>query len=242
MKFIQHYSGSSGNLYEIIADNGKRLLLDPGVSWKMIQKALVYDLKNIVGCLVTHEHLDHCKGVPELLKAGIDIYASPGTIREMKLEGVRNVNILGLIGKEYQIGLGTFIVQAYKANHDAADPLFFVIKSDNEYLLFAPDTAFIKQKFKFPFSIIAIECSYDNYILQLRVDTEDINESLAKRLISSHMEKTVAMDYIAKYCDLSKCRELHLLHMSNDNIDKELTRAEFEQKFFIKTIICKKRE
>ena len=57
MKCIQHYSGSSGNLYEIIADNGKRLLLDPGVSWKLIQKALDYKLENICACLISHAHL-----------------------------------------------------------------------------------------------------------------------------------------------------------------------------------------
>ncbi len=246
MKFIQHYSGSSGNLYEVIADNGKRLLLDPGVSWKMIQKALGYDLKNIVGCLVTHEHLDHCKGVPELLKAGIDIWANEGTFKSGKMNIVpdRKCHYINTsTNKRYWYDIDdTFMILGLSSNHDAVDPLFYVIKADDEYLLFAPDTAFIKQRFKFPFSIIAIECSYDNYMLQLRVDTEDINESLAKRLLNSHMEKTVAMDYIAKYCDLSKCSQIHLLHMSNDNIDKELTRAEFEQRFFIKTIICKKRK
>lgn len=172
------------------------------------------------------------------MKAGIDIYASEETY---KLRDIKLNNRTHII-KQYQSAQieDTFEVIPFALQHDCEGSLGFVIKADNVYLLFAPDTAFIKQKFKFPFSIIMLECSYDNYMLQLRVDTEDINESLAKRLLNSHMEKTVAMDYIAKYCDLSKCRELHLLHMSNDNIDKELTRAEFEQRFFIKTIICKR--
>jgi len=57
MKFIQHYSGSSGNLYEVVSNNGKRLLIEAGVVWAKVQKALRYDLKSISGCLLSHEHL-----------------------------------------------------------------------------------------------------------------------------------------------------------------------------------------
>jgi len=57
MEFISYFSSSQGNLYEVRAANGNRLLLEVGVRWKRIQKALRYDLSNIVGACVTHEHL-----------------------------------------------------------------------------------------------------------------------------------------------------------------------------------------
>lgn len=57
MKLITHASSSKGNLYEVTANNGERLLIDPGLQWKQIQKALDYDLSNIVGACITHEHL-----------------------------------------------------------------------------------------------------------------------------------------------------------------------------------------
>ena len=57
MHFIQHYSSSRGNLYEVVANNGKRLLLEAGVRWPLIQQALGYKINNVEACLITHEHL-----------------------------------------------------------------------------------------------------------------------------------------------------------------------------------------
>ena len=61
-----------------------------------------------------------------------------------------------------------------------------------------------------------------------------IEETLAKRLLTSHFEQANAMRYIEEFCDISKCRELHLLHLSQENIDKEQARKEFADKFLIK--------
>jgi len=61
MKFIQHYSGSRGNLYEVVAKNGKRLMVECGVNWKDIQRAFRYDFGNVVACLITHEHKEPTK-------------------------------------------------------------------------------------------------------------------------------------------------------------------------------------
>ena len=57
LKFLQHYSSSRGNLYEVMANSGERLLIDPGVTWNKLQKSLGYDFKDIKGCLLSHEHL-----------------------------------------------------------------------------------------------------------------------------------------------------------------------------------------
>ena len=73
--------------------------------------------------------------------------------------------------------------------------------------------------------------------MQDRVDRQDINETLAKRLLLSHMEKENTKRYLREFCDLSCCRQIHLLHCSRDNIDAEAVRKEFEDEFFIETII-----
>ena len=40
MRFLQHHSGSAGNLYECISSSGQRLIIDSGVTWAKIEKAL----------------------------------------------------------------------------------------------------------------------------------------------------------------------------------------------------------
>lgn len=235
MRFTKYYSSSRGNLYTV-AINGKRILLECGVTWKRLTKALDYKMSDIAFCLLTHDHKDHSKVVEEVMKAGIDVYASAGTLGAL---GVENNRRAKLVEDKAHIQLDGIGIIAIALNHDALEPLGFVIweQETSEYLLFVPDTSHITQRFNLSFSIIAIECSYDKDILQQRVDNKEINETLAKRLLTSHMEKRVAIKYIAEFCDLSRCREIHLLHMSGDNINRLRTKKEFEERFFIETFV-----
>lgn len=240
VKFEQLYSSSSGNLYMVTARNGNRLMIECGVVWSKLLEALEYRLEKIEACFVSHEHQDHCKAAFNVTKAGIDVYASAGTVEAIRIADSRRVEV---VEDETLIRLPSFDVLCFDVNHDAAEPLGFVVREveTKEFLLFATDTSHIEQRFKWPFSIVAIECSYDAEILTHRVDTGDVNEALAKRLLTSHMAKDNAMRYLDEFCDLSQCREIHLLHMSGDNLGgKEQTRAEFEARFFIETKIAER--
>jgi phosphoribosyl 1,2-cyclic phosphodiesterase len=237
LTFQQLYSGSKGNLYVVTASNGNRLIIDPGVTWKKLQKALNYDLTGIVGCLLTHEHKDHSKAIDNVIRSGIPVFASQGTF-EGACDDFCEGRLTIIIKDKAVVAFGKdFKVRAFSTFHDAAEPLGFVIKADDEYLLFATDTSHIRQRFGMPINIIAIECSYDKAILNKRVESGDINEEVAKRLLTSHTEKQEAMRYIRKFCDISKCREIHLLHCSRDNLNIEQTKTEFANKFFIEVKI-----
>ena len=233
MKFEQLYSSSTGNLYLVTANNGKRLMIECGVTWAKLQEALNYELSDIVGCLLTHEHADHSKAVKDVRQAGIEVYASVGTFEALGITGRR----INAVKDKTLLRLDGFQIYFFDTNHDAAEPLGFIVRADNEFLLFATDTSHIRQQFKHPFSIIAIECSYNKEYLAKRVEEGTINESLAKRLLRSHMEEKVAMRYVEKFCDLNECREIHLLHMSADNLHKDRIKKEFEKHFFLETKI-----
>ena len=234
MRFEQKYSSSTGNLYIVTNNKGKRLLIECGVRWGMIQQALNYNLTDVVGCIVSHEHADHSRATTDVMNAGINVFASLETFKFYGLRGFRRTYVLE-DKTVVDIQGGEFKVRAFETNHDAAEPLGFVIKADDEYLLFATDTAYIKQRFKFPFNIIAIECSYDAVTLSYLVENNQIEMSVAKRLLKSHMSKQNTMKYINNHCDLSKCREIHLLHLSGLNINAEQTKTEFEKRFFVET-------
>lgn len=239
MKFIQHFSGSDGNMYEVIANNGKRLIIDVGRPWKQIIKKLDYNLDGIVAVLLDHCHSDHSKAVKDAMKNGIDVYASWGTFEALGLTDERRVNVVS--NKTLVRDLGPFEVLCFDTEHDAPEPLGFVVREpgrwehatmdrpSDEYLLFVTDTYHIKQKFKIPFNIIAIECSYNGAYLKKRVDDGTINEHLAKRLLESHMEEQTTLSYLKECCNLDKCEEIHLIHMSADNINKERIVKEFEK-------------
>lgn len=48
-------SSSCGNCYLLKAEN-ETLIVECGIKFKEIQKAMNFNISHIVGCLVTHEH------------------------------------------------------------------------------------------------------------------------------------------------------------------------------------------
>jgi phosphoribosyl 1,2-cyclic phosphodiesterase len=237
MKFIQHYSSSKGNLCIVEAANGRRLMLECGVRWNLIQKALDFKLDNIDGCLLSHEHKDHSKAAEQVIGAGKDVYASEGTLRDMGLWSSHRTFPVWPC-KLFEIS-ETFEAMAFKLHHDAAEPLGYIVheKGTEETLYFSMDSSHIKARFGTPFSIIAIELSYQVDILERNLNSGEIDEALAKRLLMSHASKATVMDYIDKFCNLLNCRQIHLLHTSAANLDRPQAVRDFTKKFCIKTII-----
>ena len=95
MKLLSIASGSSGNCY-YVGNSDTHLLVDVGISCKRVENALKDEgikPSELDGVLVTHEHIDHVKGIGVLArKHGVPIYATAGTIAEMK-----NMSSLGNI-------------------------------------------------------------------------------------------------------------------------------------------------
>lgn len=203
MKFEALASSSSGNAY-IVTDRDTRILLECGVSHKNLQKLSGFSLSEIQAVLVSHEHKDHSKAVSELIKRGMDVYMSQGTAEVLETDAVT------LIEAMEQFNVGSFDIVPFTTFHDAREPLGFLIKSrvDGDVLAFATDT--VNLRYKFPgLNILAIEANYDKNILE----RSNRPEKLKQRIINAHMEIDTLCDYL-RGLDLSQCREIHLLHLS----------------------------
>lgn len=76
------FSGSSGNSIYISA-GGVRLLVDAGMSASRVEahlREIGVDIRDIDAILVTHEHVDHIRGLGVLCrKYGLPVYANEGT-------------------------------------------------------------------------------------------------------------------------------------------------------------------
>jgi phosphoribosyl 1,2-cyclic phosphodiesterase len=160
MVFKTHYSSSRGNLYEVRAANGRRLLIECGMTWDKTQEALDYDLRGIEGCLISHEHKDHCKAVYKVMRAGIKVYASAGTFEAMKVSLGRLTRV---VADNVIVDTPTFSILSFQIKHDAAEPMGFVVqdKEAETYLLFMTDTDVFRHAFPYSFSIIALGCNFD---------------------------------------------------------------------------------
>ena len=205
MRFEALASSSAGNAY-VVSDQDTRILLECGVSHSKLQKLSGFSLSEFQACLVSHEHKDHAKAVAELIERGMAVYMSPGTAEALETEGVE------LMEHMAQFNIGSLDIVPFTTFHDAREPLGFQIKSrvDGDVLAFATDT--VNLRYKFPgLNILAIEANYDKNILDR---CEKMPEKVRYRITNSHMEIDTLCDYL-RSLDLSQCREIHLLHLSD---------------------------
>lgn len=214
-------SSSQGNCYLIYSET-ECLVLECGIPFRKVKKALNFDISTMTAALVTHEHGDHSQAVRDFLKAGIPVYASPGTI-----EAIGPQRGFHPMQAKVVMRIGNFLVLPFRTKHDCAEPFGFLIHHpETGNILFATDTYYLSATFQ-NLSHILIECNYSINILNQNVSEGLISESRRKRTIQSHMElKTCREALMAN--NLSKVNNVILIHLSSDNSNAKEFKNEIE--------------
>lgn len=213
-------SNSEGNAY-ILENEKEALLIECGVNFnKRVKPALNFNIAKVVGCLVTHEHLDHCGYVNQAIAAGINVWASRGTHEAMGTISSHRTRILHPMIKQ---SIGKFEVIPFTVQHDAAEPLGFLIRhEDCGVVLFLTDTYYSKYVFK-QVNHMIVEANYDQEIIDKKL-LED-KKFLRDRVLTSHLSIQTCLELLAAN-DLSTVRNIVLIHLSNSNSNA----AEFKTK------------
>ena len=207
MIFTPLASSSHGNAYTV-HDKETRILIECGLSRKKLQQLTGFKLTAFDACMVSHEHKDHSQCVADLIKSGLPVYMSQGTADALELEPEQ----VAVIRHGEQFAVGSIDVVPFNTFHDAVEPLGFLFKSriDGDVLAFATDT--VNLAYRFPgVNILALEANYDREILDR---SEKLPDKVRHRITNSHFEIDALCQYI-RTLDLSQCRELHLLHLSD---------------------------
>lgn len=216
-------SGSKGNCYHI-TDGRTPLLLECGISFREIQKGLNFRVSEVAGCLITHEHKDHCKAVQDAVKAGIECYMSTGTAEALGANSHR----INTIKTKKQFQLGSWTVLPFETQHDAKEPLGFLLANqDGDKLLYATDTYYVRYRFQ-GLTHIMVECNYAPDILAKNVEDGLVPPALKNRLLQSHFSLENVKEFL-KANDLSKVQEIWLLHLSDGNSDAERFKREVQE-------------
>lgn len=226
-------SGSSGNAYRI-SDGDTALLLDAGIPLQRIKQALNFRVRDLAGCLITHAHGDHAKAAGDIAKAGVDVYTSQGTIDACRLTGHRMKPVKAL----QEVMIETFAVLPFDVQHDAPEPLGFLLTSrrTGEKLLYFTDTYYLKYRFTGLTHIMG-ECNYSMDIVEQSVRNGYIPPELVPRLIKSHMSLEHFLDLL-KANDLHEVKQIYLLHLSNNNSDAERFREAVQKLTGTEVYVC----
>lgn len=231
MKLKVLASSSKGNCY-ILESSGKKLLLECGVNMKDIKRGLNFDFRDVAGCLVTHEHLDHSKSSKDLLDLGVNVYTSAGTAVMRELEYHR----LKIVKAKESVNIGHFTVIPFDVQHDCAEPLGYLILDNKtgEKLLFATDTFYLK--YQFPgLNYILVECNYIPEILDSNIEKGWVPKSMSNRLLRSHFSLDNVKEFL-KANDMKTVRKIVLLHLSDGNSDAKRMIREIEELTGVETV------
>jgi phosphoribosyl 1,2-cyclic phosphodiesterase len=213
-------TGSKGNCY-YVTDGVTPILIECGISFKQIQQKLNFQTTDIAACLVSHEHMDHCKGIDGVLKAGIRCFMSPGTKKAIN----RDHHRIKTVENKKQFTIGTWTILPFDVQHDVSEPFGFLLANEEgEKLLFATDTYYIKYKFQ-GLTHLMIETNYCQSVLDANVESGRIHPSMRKRVMKSHFSMENVIEFL-KANDLTKLQEIWLLHLSDSNSDEQLIRNE----------------
>jgi len=209
-------TGSKGNAY-VLENEHEALLIEAGVNIKEIKQALYFDYSKVVGCIVTHEHLDHCKSANDLMRLGIDVYTGAKT--HQKINGDVIHRAMPIASRE-TIKLGNFKIMAFDVKHDAVEPLGFLIEHpDCGKVLFLTDTYYCKYTFPGLNNII-IEANYSKEIIDKKYGPDSDKEFLRNRILKSHFSLANCKDML-KANDLRQVNNIVLIHLSDSNSDEK---------------------
>ena len=203
-------SSSHGNVY-IVNDGQTRILLECGVTHKKLQQLCGFSTMSFDACIISHEHKDHSAAIKQIITSGVEVYMSNGTAAALELPE-KLLDLAHEMEAGEQFTVGTIDVLPFSTFHDAREPLGFVMQSrvDGDIFAYAIDTVNIP--YNFPgVNLLAVEANFEKSRLD---QCERIPEKVRHRIANTHMEIDV-LCRILRRMDLSRCREIYLLHLSD---------------------------
>ena len=221
MIFSPLYSGSSGNC-SVVSAGRTRVLVDTGMPGKAVISALAevgIDPGELSAIVVTHEHIDHVRGVGILSrKYDLPVYANEGTWRAMSpmIGGVAMKNIRTFVtGQNFYIG--DIDALPFPLSHDAAEPVGYSFSFKGSRLVYMTDTGRVTEALREKASgadLVFLEANHDVDMLR----TGPYPYQLKKRILSDkgHLSNDSAAELVKKLYPTG-VRRVILAHLSKEN-------------------------
>ena len=188
------------------------------------RKDVVIDSARLRLALFLTSTFDHSKAVKDIMRAGIDCYMSQGTADGLGISGHRT----NVIKAKQQFRIGTWTILPFETQHDAAEPLAFLLANQaGDKLLYITDSFYCRYCFQ-GLTHIMIEANYSLDILNGNVESGSIPKEMKKRVLRSHMSIETVKEFL-KANDLSKVQEIWLLHLSDNNSNAERFKREIQE-------------
>lgn len=150
MKLKVINSGSTGNCYILTNNDGKHLILDAGLPIAEIKRGLDFDIANVNGCVVSHEHKDHLLSAKKIENMGIRVFR-PYTIEDKKILKTR---------------IESFNITSFDVPHNGTENRGFLITVDGKTICYITDFEYCPYNFKeMQINTMLVECNYQQTMI-----------------------------------------------------------------------------
>lgn len=215
-------SSSQGNCY-ILENKNEALIIEAGVRFIEVKKALGFDIRKVSGCLITHQHNDHAKYIKAMVESGFPTLALEEVWTAKGVTGSRAYCIER--GKGYRFG--RFKVLPFDACHDVPCVGYLIDHPETGRIMFLTDSCMCE--YVFPgLNQVMIECNYSDAKLVEAINAGRTLPSQRERLMTSHMELNTCKGFLCAN-DLTNVANIVLLHLSDNNSDEKNFVSEVER-------------
>ena len=221
LRFSPLFSGSSGNAIYVGCDDA-HILVDAGMSGSRICREMEQvglDPAALNAILVTHEHIDHIKGIGILSrKFDLPIYATEGTWEGMygKIGAIAEKNrVMFEPGQDFFIG--SMNITPFSTPHDANQSVGFTFEVDGAKLAIATDLGCIRESwlsYVLGADAVLLESNYDPDMLTAGPYPYDLKKRIRSRNghLSNDDAGAVAVELVR-----SGAQQIILGHLSKEN-------------------------
>ncbi len=173
-RFFTLASSSSGNA-SCLAEGKSALLFDCGISSAAVCRGLEssnIDPDSLSALLITHEHIDHTKGLSVFLKRHpVPLYATAPVIRLLKKEGrIPEGATVCEISPEEPFFVGDFEILPFATSHDSVGSLGFLVQSGDRSAAILTDTGHVSEEMMHHIEgadLVLLESNYDPGMLRV---------------------------------------------------------------------------
>lgn len=223
LRYCSLNSGSNGNCYWV-GTHENAVLIDLGISCRELEKRLAelqLDVLQVRALFVSHEHIDHVKGVLTFAKRyRVPVYGNKETLQAANLTGLGE--LCRIIESNESIEIGPMLVHPFAKFHDAALPISFSVECEQARVAVITDIGHackeVKNHVELAHAII-LEANYDEKMLK----EGHYPLHLKRRIAGNHGHLSNA-DALQLFREKASADLQHLIlgHLSAENNDPDL--------------------